>query len=277
MNTVHTGPAPAERSLIIIAEHPDEWHTTQAMDILASDYKPGDDEKDVIPFNFNEWIDVAVANDWALTQPPDGNRWPRLYEGENLTYLFGDGPDTPARRRAHKLSGIIARYKRVVSLHGTETEAQHAAYGVHTTTAAKGLASLLGLTQALIVGGNSLWAKHPDVVGVELSKEGPLTINGLVKTLTLAAKSRNLSPVPEKPIDEYRYVGDISAEMGRQFNLPRRVGLFTEVPAPYGKIVATALGLNGTPYAHTWNADAYETRTGYWGEICERVESSSLQ
>jgi hypothetical protein len=74
---------------------------------------------------------------------------------------------------------------------------------------------------------------------------------------------------PIRPMQEYMYVGEVSADDGRRLGFKREYEQFE--PLPEGPI--SELGFPVGACACAWSAKLYEPTTGFWGEVAVPLRS----
>jgi hypothetical protein len=253
--------APQTELLVELGQHTDEW--------LSEEVYVRKDELDRIPGLKTIW-----ANDWALTQPltADGH-WTRFYgpEQQNLANVKPNHRGTLAERRRAVLNDEIRASKRVISVHGTEIGESYAFYGINTPIAFRKLVAYLGLKKAVLYAntGHSSYGLS-NFFGVEISRKGPLTIEGLFKILpSLVGLNLDDLPEPEIPVEEYLAIGSVSVEEADECKLPPKFPAFSWIPPCY----AERLGFTvNSLYAPMWDRKAYGDRTGHIAEIAYKLD-----
>lgn len=256
-----------ERSIVVVdGIHLDEWPVGIISFLLAlRAYKSA-----------KIWAELGNPAGYAQPVDPLTGRRARTLNGENIGMCAPGSPHgTPARRRAYELLQIYKQATLGVGMHGVEhPRGECAWYGPRQTNLARSVAATL-FKRAIVAPPYHLAFYRPNVFDAELSEQtGPTPAE--VCNLLIEV-SEGYTP-PTQQIEEYEYVRHIEhdgipAELGHRLGLKRRYMPFEPLSAADAQRLQDIGYPEQVLYANAWDADIYEGRNGYWGEVLVRCST----
>lgn len=206
---------------------------------------------------------IVSKEDWELKR--------RLIGGvENMGIIDPDTQGTHAQRLLARYCLRAQTYDLAIHPHGTTLPGGEVAiYGVNASPLVKRVAAYMGLGRAII------------------REDGPEAALSNALSFEMVADSHILNPsaiyakvvslldeptLPNQNLEEYAYVGDVTAKSAADLNLQRQYEPLSPLTNHDARAIHGAIGAYGvTLVAHAWDAGANDESKGYRGEIFARL------
>jgi hypothetical protein len=239
------------------AQHPNEWPTDTSLNTFR---QVGGSAIHNIVGNHEGYL--------GPVNPITGLR-SRLLQGKNISLCGrGDPQGTPAQKRAHQLIEIHNEYDFGVVIHGVNSLAESSVW--YSPRAPMLVRSVAALVSKKVIIAPHYTPLHytPRSFNAELARGG----TSLEEVCELLVEVANgYTPPPVVGLEEYAYVGDVTAEQGRHLGLRDRYEGFEPLSDADQEALRGIGFTQGQFYAGGWDA-SHEPQTGYRGELLVRYD-----
>jgi hypothetical protein len=205
----------------------------------------------------------------TILSRPEWETGTRLVSGENLSTVSPNPEGTRAEC-------IVARYgtkaqEYDVAIHPHSTPAlgsELAIYGAIASPLVRGIVSYLGLSRA-IIRTRGIEAVLPNTVSIEIGNDTSFLSATTFQEALLSLASGAL--LGQAPIEEYAYIGDVSATTARRLGLRAQYETFEPLTRRDTEALNLLLGQGALElFASCWDATLFDDVTGFRGELLGR-------